>query len=125
MLLTEATVREHFDAIQRGDYEKVAALLHDDFVQDWPQSGERVRGRDACTRIYANYPGGGPTVALKRVVGSGDAWVTEADADYGGKVVQMVSILEFRDDLLIHETDYFADPFEAPEWRREWVERLE
>lgn len=124
MVLTKSLIQEHFEAVQRGDPEKIAALLADDFVQDWPQSGERVRGREACVRIYANYPGGGPSVTVKRILGSGDLWVVEADADYSGKPVQMVAILEFRNDLLVHETDYFADPFEAPAWRMQWVEQI-
>ena len=124
MVLTESVIREHFEAVQRGDAQKLGALLAEDFVQDWPQSGERVRGREACMRIYTNYPGGGPKVAVKRIVGAADLWVVEADADYGGTPVQMVSILEFRNDVLVHETDYFADPFPAPEWRMHWVERI-
>ena len=71
MAPSESAIQQHFEALQRGDADTVAALLTDDFVQDWPQSGERVRGREACLRIYANYPGGGPTVTLKRIVGSG------------------------------------------------------
>ncbi len=124
MAPSESAIQQHFEALQRGDADTVAALLTDDFVQDWPQSGERVRGREACLRIYANYPGGGPTVTVKRIVGSGEVWVAEADADYSGKPVKMVAILEFRDGLLAHETDYFADPFEAPAWRMQWVEQI-
>jgi len=124
MVLTQSVIRQHFEALQRGDADKIAALLADDFIQDWPQSGERVRGREACVRIYTNYPGGGPAVTLKRILGSGDVWVVEANADYSGKPVQMVAILEFRNDALVHETDYFADPFEAPAWRMQWVEQI-
>jgi hypothetical protein len=121
---TESAIQEHFDALQAGDAGKIATLLADDFIQDWPQSGERVRGREACLRIYTSYPGGSPTYTTKRIVGSGPVWVVEADADYSGKLVHTVSILEFRDDLLVHETDYFADSFEAPAWRMQWVEQI-
>ncbi len=124
MAPTKAVIQQHFEALQRADAEKIAALLSEDFIQDWPQSGERVRGREACVRIYTNYPGGGPVVTVKRILGSGDVWVVEADADYSGKPVQVVAILEFRNDLLVHETDYFADPFEAPAWRMQWVDKI-
>ena len=124
MVVTEAVIRKHFEALEAGDIEKIGALLADDFIQDWPQSGERVRGREACTRVYSNYPGGGPRVTLRRILGSGNVWVVEADADYSGKPVQIVSILEFRNGSLAHQTDYFADPFEAPAWRMQWVERM-
>ena len=124
MAITNSAIRAHFEALQRSDAAAISAFLADDFIQDWPQSGERVRGREACVRIYANYPGGGPTVTVKRILGSGDVWVAEAIADYSGKPVHMVAIMEFRDDLLVHETDYFADPFEAPAWRMQWVESI-
>jgi hypothetical protein len=41
---------------------------------------------------------------------------------YDGQPVHTVSIMEFREDKVVRETLYFADPFEAPEWRAEWIE---
>jgi hypothetical protein len=35
-----------------------------------------------------------------------------------------VSIMEFADDKVTRETQYFADPFPAPAWRAQWVERI-
>lgn len=35
-----------------------------------------------------------------------------------------VIIMEFRDGMVVNETQYCADPFEAPDWRRQWVERI-
>ena len=34
-----------------------------------------------------------------------------------------VSILELRDGKVVRETDYYAQPFQAPAWRAAWVER--
>jgi len=33
--------------------------------------------------------------------------------------------MEFRDGKVARETQYFADPFEPPAWRTQWVEHQE
>jgi hypothetical protein len=35
-----------------------------------------------------------------------------------------VSIMEFRNGKVVHETQYFADPFAAPAWRSQWVQQI-
>jgi hypothetical protein len=57
-------------------------------------------------------------------VGEGDLWVTEYVIRYEGQSVQTVSIMEFRDGKVSRETQYFAEPFDAPAWRAQWVERV-
>lgn len=116
---------EHFAALERGDFDAVADSITDDFVQEWPQSGERVRGKEACMNIFRNYPGGGPSARLRRVSGEGDLIVAEVDMEYGGKPTHMVAILELHGGKISRETDYWADPFPAPEWRSQWVERID
>lgn len=118
------TVERLFDDMDKGRYEAILEAVTDDFVQEWPQSGERVRGKEACLSIFRSYPGGTPKMALRRITGGGDTYVAELDMDYGGKPVHGVSILEFRGDRIARETDYFADPFEPPAWRAQWVEPM-
>ena len=65
-------IREHYDGLLAGDEAAYAAMVHEDFMQDWPQSGERVRGKAACLNIARNYPGGPPQVIMKRISGEGD-----------------------------------------------------
>jgi len=60
---------------------------------------------------------------IRRIVGINDLWVTEYVINYGTTVVQTVSIMEFQNGKVIHETQYFAEPFEAPAWRSQWVEK--
>jgi hypothetical protein len=59
------------------------------------------------------------------VVGSGDVWVVEGHSDYGGHIYHVANILEFREGKIMRETRYYADPFEAPAWRAQWVEPIE
>jgi ketosteroid isomerase-like protein len=108
---------------EKQDWEGAGALLHDDFVQEWPQSGERIRGRDNSMAVNKNYPGF-PTMTMRRALAGGDIVTTEVTLDYGGQVYRGVSIFELRDGKILSETDYFAEPFEAPQWRAQWVERM-
>lgn len=117
-------VERYIEILLTRDLDALGEVLHDDFMQEWPQSGERVRGKEACVNITRNYPGGGPTGALRRVVGSGDLWLAEVDMDYPTGRTHGVFVLEFRGDKIARATDWFADPFPAPAWRMEWVEPM-
>jgi hypothetical protein len=105
-------------------------MASDDVVQEWPQSGERSRGRANIKAVNENYPSGSgtsPKAVLRRVLEPGEAWVIESTIDYGdGTPVSSVSIIETGSDgKIVHQTDYFANPFPAPEWRKQWVESME
>ena len=63
--------------------------------------------------------------AVRRVIGSGDLWITEYILTYDGKPSYTVSIMEFSGHKVARETQYFADPFEASAWRAQWVERMD
>jgi len=109
---------------------QVSEMASEDMVQEWPQSGERIRGRANVMAVNEHYEaatGAAPKLTLRRIVRPGQAWVAEATIDYGdGTPVSIISILETDADGKIRaETDYFGNPFEAPEWRRQWVEQME
>jgi hypothetical protein len=106
------------------DATKEYELRHEDVVIDMPQSGERIRGRDNLKAMQDAYPGP-PTITIRRIVGSGDVWVVEGRSDYGGRIYSVANIIEFREGKIIRETRYYADPFEAPAWRSQWVEPME
>src|SRR5207248_6389410 len=106
------------------DAQQEYALRHEDVVIDMPQSGERIRGRDPMKAMQEAYPGP-PAITLRRVVGSGDVWVVEGSSDYGGRIYHIANILEFREGKIIRETRYYADPFQAPAWRAQWIEPIE
>jgi len=108
-------------AMEAHDWDALLADFADDFVQEWPQSGERLLSKAACLAVYRGYPGGPPTARLTRISGEGDHWTVEAEMHYGEQLVRGVMLFEFRNGKIVHETDYFADPFEAPAWRSEWV----
>ena len=124
-------IRRYRDAIGAGDLATMSVLLDefgtDDFVQEWPQSGERLR-REASKRMaaeYADKTGTNPTMSLGDIKSCGDLAVIEGTIDYGNGVpVRYVGIAEFRDGKVSRVTEYFADPFEAPAWRAPFVEQM-
>jgi ketosteroid isomerase-like protein len=127
-----ATVEQLRTAYQSGSLGDLARAVYelsaDDVIQEWPQSGERIRGRDNAKAINDNYPamtGSTPRLSLRRVSGEGAHWVVEGTIDYGdGTPVSYVAVAELRDGRIARITDYFGSPFEAPAWREKWVERI-
>lgn len=114
-----------WEALGSGDWEGASGALHEDYVQEWPQSGERIRGKEDAIAVNRNFPGGLPRMRFRRVIAEGDLAVLEVELDYAdGSVYQGISVMEFKDGKIIKETDYFAQPFDAPQWRAQWVERI-
>jgi hypothetical protein len=120
------------EALKSGDFAKMTELIKDygtdDFVEEWPQSGERL-SKAASLKMAEAYPqmsGTNPTLTYKRMLGGGDVFVIEGTIDYGdGIPVSYVGIGEIRDGKVARMTEYFANPFEAPAWRADFVERME
>ena len=119
----QAALHRHWAASDAGDYETEHSIYHDDAVLEYPQSGERIRGRQNIQITHTIHPQQ-RTFTVRRVVGAGDHWVTESLLNYDGRPSHTVSIMEFHDGKVARETQYFADPFEAPTWRARWVERM-
>jgi SnoaL-like protein len=113
---TRARLEQHWTASDRGDVDTEHAIYAADAILDYPQSGERFRGR---SKIQAQR-GGHPAerrFTIVRIRGGGDLWVSECVITYDGVPTDAVSVMEFTGDLVTHETQYFADPFQAPAWR--------
>jgi hypothetical protein len=118
------------EVLKSGDFGRLTEVLlkygSDDFMQEWPQSGERL-SKDGLIRVgesYGEMTGKSPQFTYKRMLGGGDVFVVEGTIDYGdGVPVSYVGIGEVRDGKVTKVTEYFANPFEAPAWRAEFVER--
>lgn len=97
-----------------------------EFVMEMPQSGERIRGREAMRSMQAAFPAPPQSVKIRRVVGAQQVWVLEGELDYGQGPWSAVIVIELDDDgLIARETRYYAEKSEAPDWRSAWVEALE
>ena len=115
---------QHWAASDANDFETEHRIYHDDAVLEYPQSGERIRGRSNIQAQRSTQPSK-KRFSVRRIVGGGDLWVTEFILTYAGKPSYTVSIMEFKGDKVARETQYFADPFEAASWRAQWVERMD
>jgi hypothetical protein len=101
-------------------------IRHDEYTMEWPQSGERLRGRQKMKAFQEANAGSRPPRRLRRVLVREGLWVVEGVVEHGGgREVDFVLILELRDGKVFRETRYYADRFEAPESRAEWFERME
>ena len=125
------------------DLDMQAEVCAPDMVTEYPQSGERFRGWANIRAVAENYPGGlpkdvtakvvgsedkwvvGPSFNVLRIEGSGDVYTLFGSANYpDGKTWQVMSLIELKDGKIIKTTEFYAAPFEAPEWRARWTERM-
>jgi ketosteroid isomerase-like protein len=117
-----AALDRHWAASDANDLEAEHQIYREDAVLDYPQSGERIRGRQGIQASRAAQPAE-KRFTVRRIIGSGDLWVTEYVITYDGRPSHTVSIMEFLDGKVARETQYFADPFEPGPSRAQWVER--
>jgi hypothetical protein len=119
-----AALDQHWAASDANDFETEHRIYHEDAVLEYPQSGERTRGRHNIQGQRASQPSN-KRFTIRRIIGGGDLWITEFVLTYDGKPSHTVSIMEFKGDKVARETQYFADPFVAPASRANWVERMD
>ena len=139
-------VARYVRAVHERDLDTIQSLQHREFIEDYPQSGERIRGGQNWRSIYENYPGGlvgDADVSKDRVIGGEDRWMMgptftmvrlSGEGDMHTAILKlrypddsewyMVSFMELRDSLVLKATTYFGKTFEAPEWRAQWIERM-
>ena len=119
-----AALDRHWAASDANDFAVEHDIYWDDAILDYPQSGERLRGRHNIEASRVAQPSS-KRFKVRSIVGSGDLWVTEFILSYDGRPSYTVSIMEFRDGKVAHETQYFADPFEPGPSRAHLVERMD
>jgi hypothetical protein len=127
-----ALIRAHFEASTisvpgGGPHDEIARaseIYADDAVVEWPQGGERVRGRANIIGFRSSYPAR-QAFELHRTTGCHDVWVNEYTIRHDDRPVMAVGIMEFRDGKVVRERIYFGDPWEPPAWRARWVERFD
>jgi len=146
-IMNQPSNREVIERYMRavpGDFDTLAALRHRHFVQEYPQSGEVIRGDQNWRAAHERYvdvqreprrvtgsedrwilsPGVGGFTPT-RIVGNGDTFTVESMGTYpGGESYHVIAIVELRDGLVFRVRTYFAAPFEAPKWRAPWVEPM-
>ena len=120
--LREALAR-HWAASDVNDFDAEHEIYREDAVLEYPQSGERIRGRRNIQASRTAQPNQ-KRFTVRRIVGAAQLWVTEFILTYDGQPSYTVSIMEFEDGKVARETQYFGDPFEPGPSRAQWVERM-
>ncbi|MEP6501895.1 MAG: nuclear transport factor 2 family protein [Betaproteobacteria bacterium] len=119
-----AALQRHWAASDAGDFAAEHEIYADHAVLEYPQSGERLRGRRAIQASRRAQPDD-KRFALRRILGARGLWISELVFHYGERPFHVVSIMEFEGDQVVRETQYFGEPFEPGASRALWVERME
>ena len=119
-----AALERHWAASAAGNQDAEHEIYGDDVILEYPQSGERIRGRHKVQSQRSGHPDRPSGFVVRRIIGAGDLWVSECVITYGGRPFNTVSIMEFRAGKVVRETQYFAEPFQPAAWRAQWVERM-
>ena len=127
-----AMIKDHFDAsaisVAGGgpgdDIVRASEIYADDAVLEWPQGGERVRGKANIIAMRSAFPAR-LDFHMHRTIGCHNLWVNEYTIRYDDRPYRVVGIMEFREGKVARERIYFGEPWEPPAWRARWVERME
>jgi hypothetical protein len=119
----EAVIRRYLEAAEARDFGVIGEFASDDLLMEWPQSGERFRGRDnvvAAIRAQTTKP---VSAGDPRIVGGGDVWTVMMPLRYGDEIYHYVGVYELDGDKIRRSNDYFGSPFPAQDFRARWVDK--
>ena len=119
-----AALQRHWAASDAGDFAAEHEIYEDHAVLEYPQSGERIRGRGGIQASRTAQPSR-KRFTVRRILGGGGLWISELVLTYDGQPVHVVSVMEFAGGKVVRETQYFADPFEPGPSRAQWAERMD
>jgi limonene-1,2-epoxide hydrolase len=115
------TIERFWRTFETLDFEEAAKFLHREYVAEWPQSGERIRGSENFVAVNKLYPFHWQ-VSIVRLFAGGNQVVSEVRLEHADELVFAVSIFTFEDGKIIREIDYWPEPYDPPAWRARWVE---
>jgi limonene-1,2-epoxide hydrolase len=120
-----AVVKQFWALMATNDFFAVGAVLADDYLLDWPQSNERIRGRDNFARMNTEYPAHGPwRFTIHRIVGNATEAVSDVSVTDGVQQARAITFFTVENGQITHQTEFWPEPFEAPENRRHLVEKI-
>lgn len=111
--------------METNDFYAAAKLLHDDYILEWPQSGERIHGRDNFAAMNTAYPAEGKwTFQMNHIAAEGDLVVTDVSVSDGKLQDRCITFSTIREGKIWKQVEFWPEAFEAPKWRAQWVERI-
>lgn len=110
--------------MQDNDFQAAGEFLHDDYLLEWPQSGKRIRGRANFVAVNGNYPAHGRwEFTIHRIIAEGDQVVSDVGVTDGLIEARAITFSTIRAGKIVHQTEFWPDPFESAAWRVRWVEQ--
>jgi hypothetical protein len=119
----QVALRRHWTASDANDFVAEHQIYREDAILEYPQSGERIRGRRNIQASRSAQPST-KRFTVRRMLGGGDLWINELLVTYDGHPFYVVSIMEFEGPQVVRETQYFSEAFEPGPSRAHWVERM-
>ena len=112
-------------AMQTNDFKAAGEFLHDNYILEWPQSGEKISGRANFVAINEQYPAHGRwEFTIHRIIAEGDEVVSDVSVTDGEITGRVITFSNVRNGKIVHQTEFWPDPFEPPAWRAGWVEKI-
>jgi limonene-1,2-epoxide hydrolase len=112
-------------AMQGNDFKAAGEFLHDEYVLEWPQSRERIRGRSNFVAVNEHYPAHGRwEFTIQHILADGNQVVSDVSVTDGVFTGRAITFSTVRAGKILHQTEFWPDPFEPAPWRAEWVEKL-
>ena len=122
---SKRVVEQFWEAMQSNDFRAAGDFLHEEYMLEWPQSGERVRGRENFVAINEQYPAHGRwEFTIHRILAEGNEVVSDVDVTDGVIRGRVITFSKIGDGKILRQTEFWPDPFEPADWRAPWVEKI-
>jgi limonene-1,2-epoxide hydrolase len=122
---SKQVVEGFWAAMQTNNFKAAGEFLHDGYILEWPQSGERIRGRTNFVAVNEHYPAHGRwEFRIHHILAEGNEVVSDVSVTDGAITGRAITFSTVRDGKILHQTEFWPDPFEPAAWRAEWVEKL-
>ena len=123
---SKQVVESFWAVMQTNDFKRAGEPLHDDYLLEWPQSGEQIRGRANFVAVNENYPAHGRwEFTIHRIFAEGNEVVSDVGVSDGVITGRVITFSTIRDGRILRQTEFWPDPFEPAAWRAQWVEKIE
>jgi SnoaL-like domain len=122
--VVRAALQRHWAASDADDFAAEHEIYEDHAVLEYPQSGERIRGRGNIQASRRAQPSR-KRFTVRRMLGGGGLWISEVVITYDERPVYVVSIMELQGGKVVRETQYFGESFEPGPSRAQWAERMD
>lgn len=119
-------VKEFYRRMNTNDFHFAGQILSDSYVLEWPQSKERIRGRDNFVAVNEEYPAQGRWLfTINRMVGNVTEVVSDVSITDGIQAARAITFTTVQDGKIVKQIEFWPDNYDAPDNRKHLVEIME